>query len=80
MLSEEDTKEYLENPDKYSLHEIEAELSILCVRNKVNFSALGEETEKDEPLTYNLGGNLYADDSQSPWVALVMKNQEMLNL
>ena len=34
MLSDEDKKEVIENIDSYSLDDIEAKLSILCVRNK----------------------------------------------
>ncbi len=38
MLSDEDKKNVLDNIDKFSLRDIEAELSIICVRNRVNFN------------------------------------------
>jgi hypothetical protein len=37
MLSEEDKKEVRENKTNYSLDDIEAKLSVICVRKKVNF-------------------------------------------
>ena len=37
MLSDEDKKDVIENKSKYSLDEIEAKLSVICVRKKVNF-------------------------------------------
>ena len=37
MLSDEDKKDVIENKSKYSLDDIEAKLSVICVRKKVNF-------------------------------------------
>lgn len=48
MLSEEDKKDVIENINTYSLDEIEAKLSVICVRNKVNFN-LDNEEHKEEP-------------------------------
>ena len=45
MLSDEDKKEVIENKEKYSLDDIEAKLSIICVRKKVNFDL--EDTSKN---------------------------------
>lgn len=53
MLSQEDKKQVQDNIDSYSLDEIEAKLSIICVRNKVSFD-LEEKGEKVNPTTYNL--------------------------
>lgn len=39
MLSDEDKKDVVDNIDTYSLADIEAKLSIICVRNKVSFAA-----------------------------------------
>lgn len=69
MLSEEDKKDVTANIDKYSLEDIEAKLSILCVRNKVNFN-LDDENNDKGPTTYNLS-NLddMDDDAGMPaWV------------
>lgn len=56
MLSDEDKKDVIKNKSKYTLDDIEKELSVICVRKKVNFN-LDEEketTEKVGPTTYNL--------------------------
>lgn len=38
MLTDEDKKDVLEHIDTYSLDDIEAKLSVICVRNKVDFN------------------------------------------
>ena len=55
MLSEEDKKEVIENIDTYSLDDIEAKLSIICVRNKVSFN-LNDNDKTEEPTSYSLSG------------------------
>lgn len=47
MLSDDDKKDVVEHIDTYSLDDIEAKLSILCVRNKVNFN-LNNNNEQDD--------------------------------
>lgn len=55
MLSDEDKKDVIENKTKYSLDEIEAKLSVICVRKKVNFNMEDESNnEVQPPITYNL--------------------------
>ena len=80
MLSDEDKKDVIENIDKYSLDDIEAKLSIICVRNKVNFNLEDEEESKDEgPATFNLDDVDGADDATPAWVKAaldVAKNME----
>jgi hypothetical protein len=54
MLSDEDKKDVIENIDTYSLDEIEAKLSIICVRNKVSFSLEEEDNSViTDPTIYN---------------------------
>lgn len=55
MLSDEDKKDVIANKSNYSLREIKAELSMICVDKKVNFN-LNEElrNETEVPFTYNL--------------------------
>lgn len=53
MLSDEDKKEVIENKSKYSLDDIEAKLSVICVRKKVNFSNEEEVRVNEQPLLYN---------------------------
>ena len=62
MLSDEDKKDVIENKSNYSLDEIEAKLSVICVRKKVNFDLDNsnknedtvEEVDNKEVTTYNL--------------------------
>lgn len=46
MLTDEDKADVIENKEKYSLDDIEAKLSVICVRKKVNFDL--EDTSKNE--------------------------------
>ena len=67
MLSDEDKKDVIENKSKYSLDEIEAKLSVICVRKKVNFdleetSENKKDIEEEEIVTYNLNN----DESTTP--------------
>ena len=60
MLSDEDKQEVVENIDNYSLDDIEAKLSIICVRNKVSFN-LEEDNNETNPTTYSLTDGGEAD-------------------
>ena len=75
MLSEEDKADVIENIDMYSVDEIEAKLSVICVRNKVSFN-LEEEGQKTSVVTtYNL--NDTEDDALTPaWVKAVIATSE----
>lgn len=53
MLSDEDKKDVSDNIDTYSIDDIEAKLSIICVRNKVSFN-LEDDDKNTEPTTYSL--------------------------
>ena len=73
MLSDEDKADVIANIDTYSVDDIEAKLSIICVRNKVSFN-LEEETNKGA-TTYNL--NDTEDDSLTPaWIKAVIATSE----
>ena len=65
MLSDEDKKDVVANIDTYSLDDIEAKLSIICVRNKVNFS-LEDDKDHTDPTIFNLSGNI--DDEVPAWI------------
>ena len=83
MLSDEDKAEVVENKSKYSLDDIEAKLSVICVRQKVNFdlddSAKFEEDKKDEnPITtFNLDTEV---TSTPAWVSAVRNTQKSRNI
>ena len=66
MLSDEDKKDVIENIDNYSLNDIEAKLSILCVRNKVSFNLDDNKDEGKDPMTFSLNGGM-ADEAPA-WV------------
>lgn len=70
MLSDEDKKEVTDNIDNYSLEDIEAKLSIICVRNKVNFN-LEEDTATDNNETVFALDSDYSDDSVPAWIKAV---------
>lgn len=79
MLNDEDKKDVVENIDKYSLDDIEAKLSVICVRNKLNLSDVEEEANEN-PTSYNLGGNLFNDDESIPaWVKAALDTEKKLN-
>ena len=76
FLSETDKKDVIENKSKYTLEEIESKLSVICVRNKVNFNLDNNEkndinTERDI-ITYNLSDNI---ESIPAWVRAVQNTQ-----
>ena len=66
MLSDEDKKDVVENIDNYSLNDIEAKLSILCVRNKVSFNLDDNKDEGKDPMTFSLNGGM--NDEAPAWV------------
>lgn len=71
MLSDDDKKDVIENIDKYSLDDIEAKLSIICVRNKVSFEKEANEAEYAiSNFSLNLAG-LDRVDSAPAWVQAV---------
>lgn len=69
MLSDEDKKDVISNIDTYSLDDIEAKLSILCVRNKVSFDTSKEE--QNNPTVYNLNNDVNIEDSVPAWIKAV---------
>lgn len=66
MLSDEDKADVVANIDNYSLGDIEAKLSILCVRNKVSFNLDDNKNDGKDPMTFSLNGGM-ADEAPA-WV------------
>lgn len=66
MLSDEDKADVVANIDNYSLEDIEAKLSILCVRNKVSFNLDDNKNDGKDPMTFSLNGGM-ADEAPA-WV------------
>jgi len=82
MLSDEDKQDVLENIDTYSLDEIEAKLSVICVRNKVSFNLDEENKDETVPAVFSLDTDeMSGDDSVTPaWIKAVQnvaKNKKM---
>lgn len=78
MLSDDDKKDVVEHIDTYSLDDIEAKLSILCVRNKVNFN-LNNNNEQDDNQPkglFNLENP--ADDNVPEWIKAVRETAKKL--
>lgn len=78
MLSDEDKQDVVTNIDKYSLDDIEAKLSVICVRKKVNFdlentSKNETKVEEDKPATtYNLDN---AGESIPAWIKAIKNHK-----
>jgi hypothetical protein len=66
MLSDEDKKDVIENIDNYSLNDIEAKLSILCVRKKVNFNLDENDKGENNPTVFHLDSGM--SDEAPAWV------------
>ena len=80
MLSDDLKADVIENIDTYSLAEIEAKLSVICVRNKVNFNLDDDKkTPGTDPMTYNLNGGSLEDDAIPAWIKAVMATAKTLN-
>ena len=79
MLSDEDKKDVVENIDTYSLDDIEAKLSIICVRNKVSFNLDDNSKENHKPTVYNLGDDYLNDSSTPAWVKAALDVAKTLN-
>ena len=70
MLSDEDKKEVVDNIDNYSLEDIEAKLSVICVRNKVSFNLDEDNAEDSNTTVYSLDSD-YSDESVPAWIKAV---------
>ena len=78
MLSDEDKADVIANKANYSLEDIEAKLSIICVRKKVNFdldnSSKNNNTVEDkEVTTYTLENT---ESSVPAWVTALKNTQK----
>lgn len=78
MLTDEDKQEVIANKANYSLKEIKAELSMICVDKKVSFGLDSEVKDVvEKPLTYNL--NQSEAVSTPAWIKAVEDTQKRLN-
>lgn len=77
MLSDDDKKDVVEHIDTYSLDDIEAKLSILCVRNKVNFN-LNNNNEQDDNQPKGLFNLENPADNVPEWIKAVRETAKKL--
>ena len=77
MLSDAEKADVVENIDKYSVEDIEAKLSVICVRNKVNFNLEDDKEEESTPLTFNLD-ETNTDSAVPAWVKAVLETSKDL--
>ena len=68
MLSDEDKADVIANIDTYSVDDIEAKLSIICVRNKVSFDLDENNKNGGNPTVYNLNNNDSDEANVPAWV------------
>ena len=78
FLSDEDKKDVIENKSKYTVEEIESKLSVICVRNKVNFNLDNNDktdikTEEAPVTTFNLK---MEGESVPAWIRAIKNNTQ----
>ena len=78
MLSDEDKADVIANIDTYSVDDIEAKLSVICVRNKVSFD-LDENKEEKGPTVFNLSSEEDDDSTMPAWVKAVLDHSKNKN-
>ena len=80
MLSDEEKSDVVNNIDTYTLDEIEAKLSVICVRNKVSFDLDDENNNESSNTTiYTLGSEDDEDAGIPLWVKAVRDTAKTMN-
>ena len=78
MLTKEEKKDVIDNIDTYSLDDIEAKLSIYCVRNKISFGSNEGNPNEGAPTTFNLDGMTPNEDAIPAWAKAVLETQKTM--
>lgn len=79
MLSDDLKKDCVNNIDTYSYDDIEAKLSVICVRNRVSFDL--DKPEAKEEVVFNLDSvNTEMDASIPAWVQRVQEVAKEKNI
>ena len=71
MLSDSEKADVVANIDTYSVDDIEAKLSIICVRNKVSFNLDDDKNKGNDPTTFSLNGGMNGDESVPAWIKAI---------
>ena len=79
MLSDEDKSDVIANIDTYSIDDIEAKLSIICVRNKVSFDLDEKNKNINNPTVFNLNSNEDDDVNVPAWVKSLRETAKTMN-
>ena len=80
MLSDDDKKEVLDNIDTYSFDDIEAKLSVICVRNKVSFGLDDKKLQGTMTVDIDNAGSLESSNTAPAWFQRARAvEQQMLN-
>ena len=78
MLSQEEKKDVIDNIDIYSLDDIEAKLSIYCVRNKISFNDSNESQPEGTPVFSLNGMGSGSDETIPAWAKAVLETQKSM--
>ena len=78
MLTDADKEDVIKNIDTYSLDQIEAKLSVICVRNKVNLSLDSEDVKETPAINFNLDSTVAPESSDitPAWVKAVLETEK----
>ena len=76
MLSEEDKKDVQDNIDTYSIDDIEAKLSIICVHNKINLSENEEEKNSNVETSFSYQEENNDNIGIPAWLAALRENKK----
>ncbi len=79
MLSDEDKKDCQDNIATYSYDDIEAKLSVICVRNKVSFNLENDENDSKNPTVVNIHDIDNEDAGLPAWVQRVKEVEKTNN-
>ena len=78
MLSDDDKADVIKNIDTYSLDDIEAKLSVICVRNKVSFDLEDDKHRDGTSMTFNLDDPT-KDATIPAWIRATMEVAKDMN-
>jgi hypothetical protein len=78
MLSDEDKKDVIENKATYSYEEIEAKLSVICFRKKINFNLENDDTTEnnESPVSPVVTFNLNETENSVPAFISALRNTQ----
>lgn len=79
MLSDEDKKDVMDNIDTYSLNDIEAKLSVICFRKKVNFADNSGGSLSGAQVHLDALDNHQHTEDLPDWINAVLETENSLH-